>query len=310
MRLLDYVRQLAPITERRELLNQITNLRQEYDLTLAPILSDIEDTLAKQPIKSDIGARLETDLHRNVNFNGNPYDLLLRALRNLPSNFETLEKEIRRLFTVQFTNSNLTFNRANILRYVDGLSFFIRYARKLFLIAIAQESMKLGNATPNGMTKAEQEWVYSNLNQFTQLYPAMSVTGNDLKNRFNAASSAEVNEETYDVAVNALTIAQRDPLMMDGFSPRQNPFVLFGKMLAEVQYERFKEAEQECFALQLRLQEMRELQSEQGVNPVLQNHIKQYERRISDYEYRLNRLREKSSASLGNLIDASTIGIT
>ncbi|MFO5836888.1 hypothetical protein ACLBSM_32885, partial [Klebsiella pneumoniae] len=61
--------------------------------------------------------------------------------------------------------------------------------------------------------------------------------------------------------MSALSIAQRDPLNMDGFSPRQNPFVLFGKFLAEYQVERFKEAEQEFLALQLRLQAIRASQA-------------------------------------------------
>ncbi|MFO5695620.1 hypothetical protein ACLBP9_31105, partial [Klebsiella pneumoniae] len=74
---------------------------------------------------------------------------------------------------------------------------------------------------------------------------AMSLKTNELKQRLSRASSAEVNEGTYDVAVSALSIAQRDPLNMDGFSPRQNPFVLFGKILPEYQDVRFKHVEPE-----------------------------------------------------------------
>ncbi|MFO5979487.1 hypothetical protein ACLBSL_32915, partial [Klebsiella pneumoniae] len=70
-----------------------------------------------------------------------------------------IESEIRRLFAIQFTNSNLSFDRANMLRFVDGLSFYICYGRKLLLNLIAQEAMNLGKATELKSSRAEKEWL-------------------------------------------------------------------------------------------------------------------------------------------------------
>ncbi|MFO5742414.1 hypothetical protein ACLBPW_30420, partial [Klebsiella pneumoniae] len=60
MRIIDYVRELAPVTERRELLNQIRSLREEYDATLAPIIDDVGEEFGNMQLKSDIGRRLRT----------------------------------------------------------------------------------------------------------------------------------------------------------------------------------------------------------------------------------------------------------
>ncbi|MFO5836759.1 hypothetical protein ACLBSM_32190, partial [Klebsiella pneumoniae] len=83
-----------------------------------------------------------------------------------------------------------------MLRFVDGLSFYIRYGRKLLLNLIAQEAMKLGMATELNSSRAEKEWLYTNMAQFITLYPAMSLKTNELKQRLSRASSAEVNEGT------------------------------------------------------------------------------------------------------------------
>lgn len=308
MRIIDYVRELAPVTERRELLNQIRSLREEYDATLAPIIDDVGEVFGTMQLKSDLGMRLSTELRRAISFNTEPIKLVLDTLSNIRGSFDMIESEIRRLFAIQFTNSNLTFDRANMLRFVDGLSFYIRYGRKLLLNLIAQEAMKLGKATELKSSRAEKEWLYTNMAQFITLYPAMSLKTNELKQRLSRASNAEVNEGTYEVAVSALSMAQRDPLNMDGFSPRQNPFVLFGKFLAEYQVERFKEAEQEFLALQLRLQEMREMQSSGKVDARLQKLIKEYEIRISDYNYRLGKIQDRASEFFANHRDLLALG--
>ncbi|MFO5854406.1 hypothetical protein [Klebsiella pneumoniae] len=211
MRIIDYVRELAPVTERRELLNQIRSLREEYDATLAPIIDDVGEVFGNMQLKSDLGMRLSTELRRAISFNTEPIKLVLDTLSNIRGSFDMIESEIRRLFAIQFTNSNLTFDRANMLRFVDGLSFYIRYGRKLLLNLIAQEAMKLGKATELKSSRAEKEWLYTNMAQFITLYPAMSLKTNELILRLSRASSAEDNEGTYEEAESALTIAQQEP---------------------------------------------------------------------------------------------------
>ncbi|MFO5453021.1 hypothetical protein ACLBO7_31230, partial [Klebsiella pneumoniae] len=58
---------------------------------------------------------------------------------------------------------------------------------------------------------------------------------------------------------------------------------------------RLKKAEPEFLALQLRLQEMREMQSNGKVDARLQKLIKEYEIRISDYNYRLGMIQDRAS---------------
>lgn len=287
MRLLEYVGSLAPIKERKDLLNQIAGLEEEYDSTVAPILPEVRDLLLAMDTKSQLGQKYVGAMSRAVNFRGNFLELFFKSLENARASLSTVVAEIRRLFAFQFTNTNLTIQRANILKFVDALSFYIRWGRKFMLFLVTQESQARGKATSNSFSPAETDWVQSNMDQFIGLYPAMILTPSELKAKLNQASDAEINPETYDLATRSLGDAKMDPLRMSGFSPQQNPFLILGKIIAEMRVARFRAAEEEYKALQFRILELRELLAGNPSSPMLQKQIRMYEERLSEFEFEL-----------------------
>lgn len=294
MSILSFVRSFAPVMERRELLNVIDQLQLEYDDTLAPILGDVREAFGATPLKSMFARKVETTMRRSINFNSSALDLILHSLENLRGNFEVIRKEVRSLFSIQFTNSNLSFDRANMLKFIEAMAFYIRYGRKFILFMVANEAATLGKATPAKWTPAEHEWIDSNLDQFASLYTTMSLPASELKARLNKASNATVDEATYQLAEQSLGAAKTDPLNMSGFNPSNNPLMLLGKFMAEAQVERYRLAKEEFFGLQLRLQELRDLQKGEGANPVIGKNIQDYERRISSYEFEIKKIEERA----------------
>jgi hypothetical protein len=287
MRLLEYVGSLAPFKERKDLLNQIADLEDEYDSTVAPLLSEVRDLILSIDVKSQIGQKYIGSMQRSVNYRGNFLELFFKSMETVRGNLGLVVQEIRRLFAFQFTNTNLTINRANILKYVDALSFYIRWGRKFMLFLVTQESQARGKASPSHWSPAETDWVQSNMDQFIGLYPAMILNPNELKQKFNQASDAEINAETYDLATRSLGDAKMDPLRMAGFSPQQNPFLTLGKFIAEWRIARYKAAQEEYHALQHRLLELRGQLQNDPASPVLQRQIKMYEERLSEYEFEI-----------------------
>uniref|UniRef100_A0AB39CCV0 Virion structural protein n=1 Tax=Pseudomonas phage RVTF4 TaxID=3236931 RepID=A0AB39CCV0_9VIRU len=287
MRLLEYVGSLAPFKERKDLLNQIAGLEEEYDSTVAPILPEVRDLLLSADMKSQIGQKYVSAMARTVNFRGNFLELFFKSLENARASLATVVAEIRRLFAFQFSNTNLTIQRANILKFVDALSFYIRWGRKFMLFLVTQESQARGRATSSSFSPAETDWVQSNMDQFIGLYPAMILNPSELKAKLNQASDAEINPETYDLATRSLGDSKMDPLRMSGFSPQQNPFLILGKYIAEMRVARYRAAEEEYKALQFRLLELREMLAGNPTSPALQKQIKMYEERLSEFEFEL-----------------------
>lgn len=295
MNFLEYIQGLLPVNSRTDLLNQIASIRDSYDDTLAPLIADIEEVFAGYTFKSKLMKDYDTQLRKTVNVSKSSFNVMIASLGNIRDNLDVITNEARALFSIQFTNENLTFNRATVLKYVDAVNFYVRYARKFLLYLVGAEVGLASGGKSMAMrwSPAETDWVQKNLQQFVNLFPAMVLTKQELKTRLNSASSAEIHEDTYELAVSSMGLVKTDPLQLDGFSPQSNPLMLLGKKIVEYRHAAFLVAKDEYYCLQLRLQEMREVLEETPASPVLQKRIKDYEREASDKEIDLIKLVEK-----------------
>lgn len=294
MNILGYVKELAPVMERRELLKQLEQLQIEYDDTISPVLMELEEVFSQMPLKSVLNRKIQMAFSKRYNGNKPAVLSLLSSIKVVRGNFDTLKAETKSLFAIQFTNVNLSFSRASLLKYIEAVAFYLRYTRKMALFLVAQEAALLGKATRQRWSSAETEWVESNIDQYVELYLSMSVTPQQLKQNIRQASEAIVNDETYQVAEQSLGQERIDPLKLDNFSPRHNPFLILGRILAEYQVERYLLSQQELYGLQLRLEELRVLLQGDPTSPTIQKQIEAYENRISDYEFEIAKLEERA----------------
>lgn len=294
MNILGYVKELAPVMERRELLKQLEQLQIEYDDTISPVLMELEEVFSQMSLKSVLNRKIQMAFSKRYNGNKPAVLSLLSSIKVVRGNFDTLKAETKSLFAIQFTNVNLSFNRASLLKYIEAVAFYLRYTRKMALFLVAQEAALLGKATRQRWSSAETDWVESNINQYVELYLSMSVTPQQLKQNIRQASDAIVNDETYQVAEQTLGQERIDPLKLDNFSPRHNPFLILGRLLAEYQVERYLLSQQELYGLQLRLEELRVLLQGDPTSPTIQKQIEAYENRISDYEFEIAKLEERA----------------
>lgn len=294
MSILSFIQSLPSVMERRQVMNVIDQLKLEYDDTISPIIDDVREAFNGVPKKSMLAKRMDLVTRRYVSFNGDALNLLLNNLTNIRSSFDIIEKDVKSAFSVQFTNTNMSFERANVLKFIEALAFYIRYARKYLLFLVASESAAIGKATAMKWSAAEVEWIDAYMGDFAALYQTMALPPSEFKARIQRASNATIDEATFQMAMQSLGAQKTDPLQMDGFSPRQNPFMMLGKFLSEMQVTRYNEAKEEFYGLQLRLQELNDLKAGEPSNPVIQKQIQAYEKRISEYEYELRTIEEKA----------------
>lgn len=294
MSILAFIESMPAVMERRSILNALEQLKMEYDDTVAPFIDDVRTAFQTVQFKSVLMKRMDTVIRRYVNYQGNSFSLILNNLTNIRNAFPIIEKDVRTAFSVQFTNSNMSYERANVLKFIEALAFYIRYGRKFMIFVVAQEAMALGKAAPPKWTPAESEWIDDNMDQFAGLFVTMSIPPDQFKARLQKASNAIVDSATFSLAQQALGVQKTDPLEINGFSPRNNIFMMAGKFLAELQVSRYHEAKEEFYALQLRLNELQELQRGEPANPVIQKQIQAYEKRVSEYVFEMSRIEEKA----------------
>ena len=294
MNILEYVRSLAPIYERKEVLAALQQLGEELRDNTIPVGRDIQEVLAGATLKSRYASELATALRKRVRFQGNGIDLLVQSLEQLENNIPVLEKEAKRLFSFQFSPEKLTYNRANLLRYIESAIFYTRYFRKMALRLIAEEALVRGGATPMSWAKAEQEWLDDGLRNFAGLYKAIAQSESSLKHTLAQTSTAEIHVETHETAEASLGNLKLDPMNFNQFAPNRNPFFAVGKAIAELKVKRYQASKEEHQALQLRLQELREIDQEGKTSPKLQKLIKHTEERIEQLDYRIAKIEEEN----------------
>jgi hypothetical protein len=296
MDILSYVKSLLPSYERNELLRTLQNLQEEHTEFLMPLVPDLRESFAGHKFNSPLYDQYRMALSRYVNFQGSTaLEQLLVSLEQLQANFPFLEKELKRLFSLQFTTVNLTYDRANFMRYIEAIGFYIRYARKFILVMVAEEARSVGKATPSAWCRAEREWIADNMAGFASLWSAIYMREAELRSAMARVSNAEISEDTYDIAVKSLGASKLDPMRIAGFSPTDNWIFSFGKTLVEWENKRHQAAKEELYATQLRLQEMREMVQGGNASPRIQVLIKTAEERVEKLDAQINAVEAENS---------------
>lgn len=291
MTILDYVRRLSPTYERKEVMGVLRQLREEMrDYTL-PIAKDAQEAFVDHTFKSAYTRELTQAMRKRVMFQGSPLDILVISLERLDSNIDVLEKEVKKKFAFQFSTANITYDRVELLRYIESALFYTKYFRKLLLRLVAEEAIALGSAAPLRWAKAERMWLDNNLKAFVELYPAMAKDSRDLTKTLANTATAEIDEATVETAEKTLG-HKLDPMRLNAISANHNPFFIVGKMLAELQVKQYQATKEESQALQLRLQELREIQGGGDTSPKLQKLIHHTENRIEQLDYRIHQIEE------------------
>lgn len=296
--ILDYLRGLLPLYERRELLNVINSLRDEHTECLMPAVQQVRDLLGDHTFTSKLYGEYEVQLRRQINYNQPAITLLVKSIENLQALFPFLEKEVRDHFGPQIASGSMTYDAVNVMRYLDSVGFYVRYARKFLLKIVADEATALGG-TPQDLVKGEREYLEQNLANFAGLLPSMIKSEGELRQTFRKVSTAVVDSATADLAFTSLGKDKIDPLRIANFSPQENWLMSVGRMWVEWQVARHKSAQEDLAALKMRLVELEELKRNGKASPAVQKAIGRLEDRISKLDARLKKVEEDAREEQG-----------
>lgn len=286
-----YVKSLLPVYERRDVLAVLTQLQTEHADSLMPVVTEMRALTQGHEFTSKLYARYAQALRKHVNSKQAPMELLLQSLERIQGNFVILEKEIRANLGVQVATAGITYDSVNLLRYLDSVAFYIRYARKFMLKVIADESAVLGGTPPNWV-RAELEFLDKNLGNFAGLFNAMFQSEAELKQTFRKTSTAVVDEATADLAIRSLGNQKIDPMQLANFTPQDNYIFSIGKAITEWQVNRYRAAKADLAALEMRLQEMRELRDAGKASPKMQKLIVELEKRVEKIDAKIASIEE------------------
>ena len=295
MTIYNYVEGLLPNFQKATIREDLLGLKAELsETTLPPYHGAASVFTKKSPFQSRMmkgyDALIMQKAHNNRYANSILYinEILSKMSAGLPE----LEKAVDEHFGKDIARDGLTYPKANCLRLIEAMSFIALFSRRYLLLAYALEIPEYhdGRATvPSPFTKAELDWIESNIGSFAALLPVFDRNGREIRNVLGNIPEMVVAEELQGVATAVAGAAKLDPFKF-GFIPLPfNPIYHIRMAIADRQVSRYKAAQEEKKALELRLLQMR-LAQKGNKDAALEKQIEYTEQRLQTLVHKLQKV--------------------
>lgn len=298
MKVSNYIVSLLPSFEKRRVMEDIRVIRQELtENTLLPYQAADEFfnqwDFISGPVR-DFDKRFQSRV--KTDFKGNYVRVTYKVLNRISDNLDTLEALVDNYFSKDIMREGMTYLKANLLQYVETITFAMRYSRSLLRWTYA---MEVAEQTENReladhpLTPAEMQWLAKAEGDFGHAIRILSGTKRDLKKAVDDIPDVVINPDNADVVTRTLGLSKVDPLQIGLISSRLNPIYHIRMAVAEWQVQRYKTVAEERRLIEYRLMQMKELQKDGHTDARLGKNIEYTESRLEKMNYRLHRMEEK-----------------
>lgn len=258
MKIQKFLSLMLPTFERSRLTEELTVLRSEIaEITLPPYVS-VKEHFSRTKLQAKQCQNYDREFSRKVSpklANQNYLWSVCTVLEGLDERLDTIEKMVHKAFAQDVGSSAISFTRANLIQYMEVLSFASRYARRLLLWTLSEEQSE-GTTVykiPKAMSKAEERWVWDNRDYFVQACRILYIPTRQLESSFAAIPDMTVAPEEVAMIEQTLGATKTDPLGFGLIPVRLNPIYYVRMAVAEWQVSRYKAALEEKRALEYRL---------------------------------------------------------
>lgn len=291
-----YVASLLPSFEKSRIEEDIRIQREELsENTIPPYASAAEwfevDGFSSRENK-DYDKLFTRSVEVDRKIRGNYITVVHGALERALESVQMIEEGLDKHFGRDVAAGGMTYTRANILRYLEVVSFGTRYARKLLLWTLHNEKSAAGRRIGDPFTKAEEKWLQENRRAFFQAVRVMAHQAKDIRAILTNIPDMVVVPEEIEIAKETVGLAKIDPLKMNLIPTWANPVYHVRMAVAEWQVARYKAAQEEKRMLEYRLLALKELR-EGKEDAKLEQQIEYTENRVKKLNHRMAKLGEE-----------------
>ena len=295
MNLDKYLSSLLPSFTKARMLEDLGVTREELKYNTLPPLKALSQTFGKRKWENEwvknFDERFEkqSELRYSGNFMTGVYETLERALENCDS----LERLINLTFADDVVREAMTVSRANILQYLEVMSFAISYSRRLMVIALTLEVAQVEQEDPtaSSITPGELDWVTKRQDAF---YQSMRILGNkkeDLEKQFADLPDMTINSDTVATTTALVGVTKIDPMGFGLIPISLNPIYHVRMAIADWQVSRFKAAQEEKRMLEFKLLQLK-LASTGKKDVKLQQQVDYTQGRLQKLNFKLREMED------------------
>jgi hypothetical protein len=287
MKIIDFVRQIAPSFRRDDVAEKLRLLRECLEeQTLPPYRALLEEPIAG---KSKAVQDYEKEFARYVHtqHRGNWIEVTNKVLTNISANMSVFESLVEKNYAKDIIASGVTFKKAEILRVIAFADFVVTYSRQHLLYMLAAEANVEAKTLQNGKERPLPELTWLNVNKvgYFKAMGVMAMSGKELVDAISDIPEVIINEDSATSVEQTIGKVKVDPFAANLIPVTWNPFYYIGVRMANRELARINRAKQEKRALEFRLEQLR--QQKRG------EHDAKLEKTIEFYEDEVNLLMAK-----------------
>lgn len=297
--MLDFFKRLLPNFEKRQLINQLETLTQNYTTTVLPMVTGVKTTYSEKNItsKCKLIVQLEKDTKRlqrrapHASF-GPFYNTIETVVNEAVGKINLLERHVNQLFGNQIATSGLTFKQVEVLRLIDLFSFHVKYTSRLLHLAVYDDMGSAAKGINPPLLPGEVSWLNDNYQTYLAISEIMLYNDRDFNDAVTKTSELVVTENE-DGDISNLGV-NSDPFKL-GFMPGVFNAIFFIRGLKlEYDTKKYEANKTRLQSIQLQLQLLKEqaASNTEGEDEVLKRQINYYINRVKDLESAIRKYEE------------------
>lgn len=261
MKILDFVKNILPTTERASIRSSLVNTTQEFNRFNKPLFKEATAQFGSLKFKSPWVLAFEKDLEvvAGVKSRGNAIALLNAVNIAVEPLFGDLANMLDEYFSEDFSNEAITIQRYNILQLIEAVTLYVEYSRRWLITTVRKENnlaVQSVNGENDGILPYDLKWLADNRDTFLKVVKIISSKIKDFSKVIE-----ELPEYTVQPGQTVGTIARSeheiDPFGFGFISTRMNPIFYYRINRSKAQIAKLQAAELEAQELEFRILALR-----------------------------------------------------
>lgn len=296
MNLDKYLKTLMPSLEKKDILDDLSNTREEIRKVTLPIYVSLQKEYGRRDFKSEEVRAFAATFDKNVKvgIRGNFFTVILTVLQRAVENTDGIEELVNKYYADDVYRSSMTYLKVNLLQYIEALAFMSRYARKLLRWVVQAELTAMGidsTETVSSLTPAEMEWLVSRQRPFFTVVEILSFEKKKVIPMLESIPDVLADSQNESYVKRVVGASKLDPLKL-GFIPVVlNPIYHVRMAIAEWQVARYQQAQEEKRVLEMRILQLKYLNDGKS-DAKLEQQIEYTEGRLGKLNAKLAKMEE------------------
>lgn len=298
MKNLDFIGSLLPSFAKSRMTEDLNNLMEELRTTTLPPYTAMAKAYGKSKFQSEDLRRFQDMFTKEVKtFKGSYVSVIEQTLKTVEEKGPILEKMISEYYADDVMRTSMTFFKVNVLQYLEGIHFFMKYARKLLVWTVTLETMAVDKdaVSEDTIIPADVEWLNTHRQVFFHITNILGGNRNEMEKAFKEIPDITITKDNAPIIEKTVGPLKVDPFHFGLIPIKLNPFYHVRMLWSEWQVARRDAAQREKEVIEMRLLYLRNLESGKK-DARIEKQIAYYESELQKVNIKIHKLEKDDDA--------------